>query len=108
MCVFIAILIYIGIISTSNIESFWAKDSNTIHKPMKFISFYRFQQIKRYFHISLPLSTTTRIPLSHWHLKLEPLASMLCTKFQAYIVLGQNISFDKMMVPFFGRSKHTL
>ena len=88
MRIFIAILIYIGIIGASNAKSFWAKDSNTIHKPMKFMSFYRFQQIKRYFHISPPPSTTTRIPLSQWHLKLEPLASMLRTKFQAYVILS--------------------
>jgi hypothetical protein len=41
-------------------------------------------------------------------MKLEPLASLLRTKFQAYVVLGQNVSFDEMMVPFTGRSKHTL
>jgi hypothetical protein len=108
MRVFIAILIYIGIIGASNAESFWAKDSNTIHKPMKLMSFYQFQQIKRYFHVSPPPTTTTQIPLSRWHLKLEPLASLLRTKFQAYVILGQNVSFDEMMVPFSGRSKHTL
>ena len=29
-------------------------------------------------------------------------------KFQAYIVLGQNVSFDEMIVLFARRSKHTL
>jgi Transposase IS4 len=72
------------------------------------MSFYRFQQIKRYFHVSPPPFTSTRILLSQWHLKLEPLASMLRTKFQAYVILGQNVSFDEMMVPFSSRSKHTL
>ena len=75
---------------------------------MKFITFYRFEQIKRYFYISLPPSTTARIPSLQWHLKLEPLASMLYTKFQTYVILGQNVSFDEMMVPFSGRSMHTL
>jgi hypothetical protein len=106
MCIFIALLIYIGIIGASNIESFWDKDGLTIHKPMEFITFYRFEQIKRYFHISPPL--TAWIPLSQWHLKLEPLAGMLCTKFQTYVILGQNVSFDEMMVPFSGRSMHIL
>jgi hypothetical protein len=88
MRVFIALLIYIGITSTSNIESFWATDDNTIYKPIKFMTFYRFEQIKRYFHISPPLTTSNQLPLSHWHLKLEPLASMLRTTFQTYVVLG--------------------
>ena len=109
MRIFIALLIYIGIVGTSNIKSFWAKGSNTTHKPMSFMPYFRFQQIKRYFHISPPPSTTsTRVPLRDWHLKLEPLASLLRTKFQAFVVLGQNVSFDEMMVPFSGRSKHTL
>ena len=106
MRIFIALLIYIGIIGTSNIKSFWDKGSITSHKPMKFMTFYRFEQIKRYFHVSPPPST--RIPSSQWHLKLEPLASMLRTKFQTYVILGQNVSFDEMMVPFSSRSMHTL
>jgi hypothetical protein len=71
---------------------------------MKYIPFYQFQQIKQYIHVSLP--TTALLP--SWHLKLEPLASILRSKFQAYIILGQNISFDKMMVPFSGRLLYIL
>jgi hypothetical protein len=70
---------------------------------MEFMTFFRFEQIKRYFHVSPPSQTTTS-----WHMKLEPLASLLRTKFQAYVVLGQNVSFDEMMVPFSRRSRHTL
>jgi hypothetical protein len=107
MRIFIALIIYISIVGTSSIESFWAKDSNTIHKPMEFITFYRFKQIKRYFHISAPPSTP-RLPTAHWHLKLEPLTSLLRTKFKEFVVLSQNVSFDEMIVPFSRRSKHTL
>src|SRR5271165_6143561 len=103
MRIFIALLIYIGIVGTSNISSFWNKNGNTIHKPMEFMTFFRFEQIKRYFHVLPPSQATT-----HWHMKLEPLASLLRTKFQVYVVLGQNVSFDKMIVPFSGRSRHTL
>jgi hypothetical protein len=41
-------------------------------------------------------------------MKLEPLASLLRTKFQAYVVLGQNISFDEIIVLYTRRSKYTL
>jgi hypothetical protein len=57
MRIFIALLIYIGIVGTSNISSFWDKHKNTIHKPMESMTYYWFQQIKRYFHVS-PLITT--------------------------------------------------
>jgi hypothetical protein len=99
--IFIALLIYIGIASASNIGSYWDKDGLTIHRPMESMTFFRFQQIKRYFHVSPPITT-------QWYMKLEPLSSLLRTKFQAYVVLGQNVSFDEMIVPFAGRSKHTL
>jgi hypothetical protein len=70
------------------------------------MTYYRFQQIKRYFHVSAPV--TSHLSTARWYTKLEPLASLLCMKFQAYVVLGQNVSFDEMMVPFAGRSRHTL
>ena len=101
MRIFIALLIYIGIVGTSNISSFWNKTGNTIHKPMESMSFFQFEQIKWYFHVSPPITT-------HWHMKLEPLASLLHTEFQAYVILRQNVSFDEMMVPFSGWSQHTL
>jgi hypothetical protein len=101
MCIFIALLIYMSIVDTSNTISYWDKDGLTIHKPIEYITLFRFQQIKQYFHVSA-LHTT------YWHTKLEPLASLLRTKFQKYVVLGQNVSFDEMMVPFAGRSKHIL
>ncbi len=72
------------------------------------MALFRFEQIKRYFHVSpllIPPTTSTWVPLLDWHLKLELLASLLCTKFQAFVVLGQNISFDEMMVLFSSRLK---
>jgi hypothetical protein len=106
MRIFIALLIYIGIVGTSNIVSYWDKSKTTIYKPMEFMPLFRFQQIKRYFHVSPPPPLC--LPMARWYSKLEPLASLLCTKFKAYVILGQNVSFDEMMVPFAGRSKHTL
>jgi hypothetical protein len=50
----------------------------------------------------------SHLPIPCWYTKLEPLASLLCTKFQGYVMLGQDVSFDEMIVPFARRSKHTL
>jgi len=55
--------------------------------------------------VSPPLS---QLSTTQWHMKLESLASLLRTKFQAYVILGENVSFDEMIVPFSGRSRHTL
>jgi len=105
MRIFIALLIYISINRNSNIESYWS-NRLTIHKPMEHMTFYRFEQIKRYFHVSPPsLPSQSK---SQWYMKLSPLSEVLRHQFQAYVVLGQNVSFDEMMVPFTGRSQHTL
>ena len=105
MCIFIALLIYIGLGYVSNIESYWSK-TGPIHKPMQYMTFFRFEQIKRYLHISP--TTPTCIPTNQWYLKLAPLFNILCTQFKAYVVIGQNVSFDEIMVPFTGRSWHTI
>jgi hypothetical protein len=52
--------------------------------------------------------STSYLSTARWYTKLEPLASLLRTKFQAYVVLGQNVSFDEMIVPFARRSKYML
>jgi hypothetical protein len=44
--VFIALLIYIGIIGTSNIASFWDESKTTIYKLMDSMTYYQFKQIK--------------------------------------------------------------
>jgi hypothetical protein len=76
----------------------------TIHKAMESITLFQFQQILQYFYISPPSYLSTAC----WYTKLEPLASLLYTKFKAYIVLSQDVSFDEMIVPFARTSKHTL
>jgi hypothetical protein len=53
MRIFIALIIYISIVGTSNIASFWDKCRHTVHKLMAFMTYYWYQQIMRYFHISL-------------------------------------------------------
>ena len=42
MRIFIALLIYIGIIGTSNIASFCDKSRNTIYKPTESMAYFRF------------------------------------------------------------------
>ncbi len=45
---------------------------------------------------------------SQWYMKLSPLFELLRERFKAFVILGQNISVDEMMIPFTGRSRHTL
>jgi hypothetical protein len=77
---------------------------------MEFMSLYRFEQILRYFHVSPPPSPlgSKHQPSSQWYMKLSPLFGYLRKRFKAFVILGQNISVDEMMIPFTGRSRHTL
>lgn len=66
----------------------------------------RFEQLKRYFHVSDP---TLPKPIDKkWYTKLEPLSSTLRKSFQQFFVPGTKVSVDEMMIRFFGRSKHTV
>ena len=65
----------------------------------------RFEQIKRYLHLSEPFET---LPRRSWYQKLLPLADRLRKSFQAYMVPASDVSIDEMMVRFAGRSFHTL
>jgi Transposase IS4 len=59
MRIFTALLIYIGIVGTSNIASYYDKSRDTIHKPIESIAYFQFQQIKLFFMYHLPLAEVT-------------------------------------------------
>jgi len=69
------------------------------------MSLNRFQQLKRYLHISDP---QVELDLKHWHAKVDPLASILRERFQKYYLPGTKFAIDEMVVRFSGRSRHTL
>jgi hypothetical protein len=70
---------------------------------MQLMPEYRFEQIKRYFHVSAP----TNGPIE-WYIGLSPLFEHLRSQFKAFCVPSQNVSVDKMMKAFTGRSAHTV
>jgi hypothetical protein len=59
MRIFIALLIYMSIVGTSHIVSYWDKGGLTIHKPMESMTLFWFLQIMRYFHVSAPSALST-------------------------------------------------
>jgi len=71
--IYIAIAIYIGLERNQNIKDYWKKPIR--HKPMQRMTFVRYKQIKKFFHVSNPWNN----PLTHkekkhkWYMKLSPL-----------------------------------
>ncbi|EED13729.1 hypothetical protein TSTA_099790 [Talaromyces stipitatus ATCC 10500] len=116
--VFVDAQIYMGITKEPELKDYWddGLDNNTVHAnhpSSAYITQYRYEQLKRYFHIFLPPEvpggfTTTRYPpepILEQGLRMseEQLSGNLKN---LYIPLA-DISIDEAMVRSHGRSSHT-
>lgn len=72
---------------------------------MRFQGHNRFSNIKGFFHLS---PSGSRLPMSRYYEKLEPIAYLLRARFQAVITPATSVSIDEIIVRFTGRSKHTI
>jgi hypothetical protein len=88
-------------------DLYWQNDPNQgpIHMPQRYMTLKRFEQIKRYLHISNPKTKAKNN--KEWWYKLEPLASSLQESFKRHYTPGSNISIDEIMIRCFGRSSNT-
>jgi hypothetical protein len=88
---------------------YWNTNFSTgpLHPISNHISLCRFEQIKRYCHISCPESDEREgyhLPSNKiWWYKIEPLASTLQASFQRYYSPSSEVSIDELMVRCFGR-----
>jgi hypothetical protein len=102
--VFLGAIIYMGIHDEPEVSMYWNTDINKgpLHTIPKHISLRRFEQIKRYCHISCPRSdesTGYHLPSNKkWWYKVEPLASSLQATFQQYYSPSSEVSIDELMV----------
>ena len=107
--IFIGALIYMGIHYEPRVELYWNPDFNKgpLHSITAHISLRRFQQIKRYCHISCPENderNNYHLPTNKiWWYKLEPLASFIQKSSREYFSPSSKVSIDEIMVRFFGR-----
>lgn len=112
---FIGALIYMGIKRSRRIDRFWAKmhwatsgrvsRKLSLRPPAHYMSQKRFEQLKRYVHISGPQASDPN--KKEWWYRLEPLASRFRENSMKYYTPGSNISVDEIVVRCFGRSSHT-
>jgi hypothetical protein len=107
--VFIGVIIYMGVHQEPSINTYWNTDFNKgpLHSITPHISLVRFQQIKRYCHISNPIQDQEKglhLPSNKkWWYKLEPLASLIQESSQRYYSPSSTVSIDELMVRCFGR-----
>ncbi|PMD52736.1 uncharacterized protein K444DRAFT_704011 [Hyaloscypha bicolor E] len=107
--VFLGAIIYMGVHDEPQIEIYWNSDFNKgpLHSITSHISLCRFEQIKRYCHISCPINDEQNgyyLPNNKlWWYKLEPLASSIQASCQVYYSPSSEVSIDELMVRCFGR-----
>ena len=109
--VFVGAAIYMGVHKEPQIENYWNTNIQTgpLHTIPIHISLCRFEQIKRYLHISdaeEDIRQGKDCTNQWWH-KLEPLASALQRSFVRFYIPSSEVSVDEIMVRCFGRSLHT-
>ena len=103
--IFLGLVIYMGVFKSARVGDYWRNDGVfPQHNIARFMGHVRFEQLKRYFHLSPP--TPTPLPRTRWTEKLEPLSSNLQAKFQQLCRPATPVSIDEMMIRFTGRSEH--
>jgi hypothetical protein len=107
--VFIGAIIYMGIHEEPSLAMYWNTDINKgpLHTLPYHMSLRRYEQIKRYCHISCSESDQRAgydLPTNkRWWYKLEPLASAIQASSQQYYAPSSEVSIDELMVRCFGR-----
>lgn len=111
--VFLGVVIYMGVHHSPQIEDYWNTDlkKGPLHSVAAHMSLVRFEQIKRYLHVSSIEADQREGKEANadtiwWH-KVEPLASHLNGLFKHYYTPSSHVSIDELMIRCFGRSLHT-
>jgi len=106
---FLGVIIYMGVHEEPQTEIYWNMDFNKgpLHPITTHISLNRFEQIKRFCHISC-LDNDERngfhLPTNKvWWYKLEPLASSIQAACRRYYSPLSEVSIDELMVQCYGR-----
>jgi len=109
LMVFIGLMIYMGAHKAMQVPLYWSKNAEfPTHEISRYMSQYRFEQLKRYFHVSPINQNIPRPTRQQWAQKVQPLASQLEKAFQQDLIPASHVSVDEIMVRFTGRSSHTV
>jgi len=110
--IWIGIIIYMGLFSGKSMAAreFWLHiQHHPTHDISKFISQTRFEQIKRFFHLSNPEEDQAERSSGHrlWHQKVDPRLNQLRLSSQGYLLPSSNVTIDAAMILCTGRSIDT-
>lgn len=106
LLVYFAIFIFLGLSKAAGPKLFWWRINGILPEPMIQMSYTRFQQLKRYFHISEP--SESPIKRKEWWKKLESLNSSIRDRAKECFLPSTNVAIDEIMIRFLGRLAHTI
>jgi hypothetical protein len=113
--IWLGITILMGVTREPSVKDYWRNDDgcNSVHRFTEFMSLSRFEQIKRYIHISLPQEDDGKLtPESEnerpdlWYSKVAWLLDHLEACSRSFRTVGSNVSVDEVMIQFTGRTFH--
>jgi len=101
---FLGATIFMGVTKAPQRADYWSRAF--VNMPKGSLPLRRYEQIKRYLHISMPPPPNAGKP--KWTDKLEPLSSHLRRRSRELYLPSTHVATDEMMVRFKGRSAHTV
>ena len=109
--VYIGVYIYMGIHLEPELSDYWNQNprAGSIHPQVSnAISLYRWEQIERFFHLSLPFDPSTKPPRESSYEKLRPLSNHLSQLSKTLWKPRTNLSIDEAMARCLGRTNETV
>jgi Transposase IS4 len=118
--VLFGIFYYMGVYREPNFRIYWEipRPNGPIHAISQHMSLNRFENLRRYLHVS-PLTTVPPLEpcieshdpsdaeIQSWWAKLEPMLSTFRIACQEYFIPGTEVAIDEIMVRFYGRLSDT-
>ncbi|CAG8614760.1 9306_t:CDS:2 [Ambispora gerdemannii] len=94
----------IGLFKLPSLDQYWNEDTRLpVHHISKQMSLKRFEQIKRFLHVS-----SSAITIKNYFDKLELLLSHIQNVSKHFYTPNSNVSVDEIIIQFSGRSIHTV
>ena len=101
--IWLGLVVYMSVVRAT-LADYWTRSVELpTHAIAVFMSRTRFEQIKRYLHLSPP----GPVSQDRWWTKVEPMASQLKASFRRYLKPRTMVSIDEIIVRFTARSVHT-
>lgn len=96
-----------SIVRLTQVREYWTKNGEwPKHYLMKFMSFNRFTNIKKFFYIFFLVEGP--LLMTRFFKKLEPIALIVRNNFQKVAIPAISISINEIIVQYIGQSKHTI